>query len=319
MTGAVRCLSFHARYRCAHSGECCTAGWPIPIETDALARVRAHFSDATMRIAGHVTLLPVTYRGCAFHDAAAHRCTIHLALDHDALPLACRQFPRVIVHDPRGVSVALSCYCPTARGLLDTASPIAIVDDAPAFPRECEYVGLDARTALPPALCPDVLMDWDSWWEWERLSVDLWNLDEPLRDILARLTVAVEHARTWRPGQGELLDRVREAQTLARSTARTHIPDPTNPPEPGEQNPAHDTNLTNPPNLRVFMSCHCFSNWTAHLGSGLRTWLRSIETVVFLLEIGWSIAEIDLWLRHWADPHQLARVWSAAETERART
>ena len=44
----VRCLSFHATYRCRHSGDCCTARWPIPIEPDALARdhrVRGRLAD----------------------------------------------------------------------------------------------------------------------------------------------------------------------------------------------------------------------------------------------------------------------------------
>jgi hypothetical protein len=62
-----------------------------------------------------------------------------------------------------------------------------------------------------------------------------------------------------------------------------------------------------------FLACHAFASWTAHLGSGLRTWLRSLETVVFLLENGWTIREIDLWLRHYADPRRLAASWSAAE------
>lgn len=303
MAGAVRCLSFHAHYRCRHSGDCCTAGWPIPDDQGGL--------------------LPRTAQGCALHDATSHRCTIHTAHGHDALPLACRQFPRMTVHDPRGVSVTLSCYCPTARALLDEdTAPITIVEHAPAFPPHGEYVGLDARTALPPALCPDVLMDWDSWWEWERLSVELWNRDESPRHILARLALAVEHARTWRPGQGELIDRVHEAQTLARSTSRTDLTNPTNLKQPHEQNPAHLTNDANPTNdrlVRRFLACHTFANWTAYTGAGLRTWLRSIETVVFLLENDWSIAEIDLWLRHWADPAMLAQVWSAAEREGART
>ena len=214
-TRVVRCLSFHAHYRCRHSGDCCTARWPIPIEPDALARVRARFVNGPPIPDAPSTLpsvLPLDSHGCAFHDAAARRCQIHAALGHDALPLACRQFPRVVVDDPRGVSVALSAYCPTARAeILDGTGDITIVEAPAAFAADAEYVGLDARTSLPPALCPDVLFDWDSWWEWERLSVALLNTDAEPRALLARLRVAVEHARTWRPGQGPLLDRVREA------------------------------------------------------------------------------------------------------------
>jgi hypothetical protein len=313
-------LSVHAAYRCRHSGDCCTSRWPIPIEADSLARVRAAFVNGP-RIddAGELApaFLPLNERGCAFHDAVTHRCEIHAALGHDALPLACRQFPRVSLTDPRGASVTLSHYCPTALALVDTFDgDIAIVDNAAAFPAAGEYVGLDARMSLPPALCPDVLMDWDSWWEWERLSVELCNLDQSSRHIVERLSMAVELARTWRPAQGgELIDRVREAHEAAR-TSRTTLTDSTNLTQPDEQTPTNPANQTNSTNR--FLASHVFANWTAHLGAGLRTWLRSLETVAFLLDEGWTMREIDLWLRHFADPRLLARVWSAAENEKGR-
>ena len=273
----VRCLSVHAEYRCQNRGDCCTSGWPIPDDLGGL--------------------LPMTAQGCAFHNAAQYRCEIQAAQGHHALPLACRQFPRVSVTDPRGASVTLSHYCPTALSRLETfAGELAIVTDAAAFPAGGEYVGLDARTSLPPALTPHVLMDWDSWWEWERLAIELFNCDESPREILQRLSLAVEHARTWKPGQGELITRVREAFEKASF--------------PGPKGPGLH---------RALLASHAFANWTAHLGEGLRTWLRSLETVVFLLEEGWTMREIDLWLRHFADPRLLARVWSAAEREDART
>lgn len=288
----TRCLSFHAGYRCRNCGDCCTSGWPIPDDQGGL--------------------LPVTARGCAFHNADAHRCEMHATRDHDALPLACRQFPRVSITDPRGVSVTLSLYCPTAQAMLEAFNgSIAIVEHAPAFPPRGEYVGLDARTSLPPALCPNVLMDWESWWEWERLSVELCNLDESPREILARLSIAVEAVRTWRPGHGELIERVHTAFEQAASSARSQ--------GPGFQTmeTPHTIWRAGPsgPAERAFLASHAFANWTAHLGEGLRTWLRSLETVVFLLEEGWTVREVDLWLRHFADPRLLARVWGAAERD----
>ncbi|MBP6715705.1 MAG: hypothetical protein KA205_02510, partial [Acidobacteria bacterium] len=236
---------------------------------------------------------------------------------HDALPLACRQFPRVSILEPRGVVVTLSCYCPTSRAMLSIADqPVTIVENPRAFPTSGEYVGLDARTSLPPALCPNLLMDWDSWYEWERLSVELWNLDEPLRQILDRLSIAVESVRTWRPGQGELLDRVRDAHAGARTNAPEHLstraPEHQSTRAPSHQAPAPSHPRTLAPS-HLFLCCHTFASWPAHLGAGLRTWLRSLETVVFLLEQDWTIAEIDLWLRHYADPRLLARVWSQGE------
>src|SRR5437762_14372552 len=92
-------------------------------------------------------LLAVSSGACVFFDRTSPRCRIQHALGHDALPLACRQFPRVAVHDPRGVSITLSHYCPTSAAMLDTIDPVQIVSGAPAFPAAGAYEGLDAREA----------------------------------------------------------------------------------------------------------------------------------------------------------------------------
>ena len=182
----MRVLSFHAHYGCRHSGECCTARWPIPSRGGEL--------------------LPLTARGCVFHHA--HHCSIHEAFGHHALPVACQQFPRVSVIDPRGASVTLSCFCPTALAMLDESSdPIRIV----SVDHGREVDGLDARTSLPPAIRPNLLFDWNSWWEFERLAVDQFNRDETPAEILARLGTIVEDIRTWKPGGGELIDRIHAA------------------------------------------------------------------------------------------------------------
>lgn len=132
---------------------------------------------------------------------------MHGQLGRQALPSACRQFPRVVTLTPRGVSVTLSHYCPTAVDLLipgssdgrgrggstgrdDPRSAVRIVVDPPAFPASWPFEGPDARTALPPLLRPGVLMTWaahgrwdDSGWEWE----------------LVADAVPTDHARPQRP------------------------------------------------------------------------------------------------------------------------
>src|SRR5262245_46910949 len=121
---AVRALAFHAGYRCRHAGACCTSNWPIPIEADRLLALQAGLASGRVRAAAgdgtnalHViadappdapAILGRSESRCVFHDCGAAtggRCRIHTALGHDALPLACRQFPRVSLVDPRGVSV----------------------------------------------------------------------------------------------------------------------------------------------------------------------------------------------------------------------
>jgi Fe-S-cluster containining protein len=134
----VRVLSLHAPYRCRHAGACCTSNWPIPIEADRLSSIRAALAtgrlqpavgdrESAVRVAPDApaetpAILGRADHDCVFYDrspaAAAGRCRIQSVLGHEGLPLACRQFPRVSVHDPRGVSVTLSHYCPTAAGLL---------------------------------------------------------------------------------------------------------------------------------------------------------------------------------------------------------
>jgi hypothetical protein len=325
----VRTLSLHRSYHCGRSGHCCTSNWPISIEADGLSAVRAALANGRLKATdggdafaeedGGTALLAVRGHACVFFDAHGTRaCGIQEALGHDALPLACRQFPRVSVSDPRGVSVTLSHYCPTARAMLERDAAIDIVSDA-SFPESGEYVGLDARASLPPLLRPDVLMDWDTWWEWERLAIArIGATREPIQDTLAALGAAVEHVREWTPGTGDLMARVRASfAEPSRATARPRpevagvvkavmaaIPADIRPTSlPAGERPSEVA-------LRGLVAAHAFANWTAHLGRGLRSWLRSLEAVAALVEAGCGIREVDLLLRHLADPGVLADSWS---------
>jgi hypothetical protein len=251
-------------------------------------------------------LLGVTGHRCVFFDETnGRRCRVQDALGHDALPLACRQFPRVTVRDPRGVSVALSAYCPTVARALSSTDPVTIVESPPAFPDDGEYEGLDARTPLPPLLRPDRLMDWESWWTFEASSVDvLAHSGGSAGEAVARLRVAVEHTRAWAPPDGPLLARVGAAFAHAGATtwASPWMA------ERADGAPADGV-------ARRFLASHAFANWTIHLGKGLRTWLRSIEAAHALLASGVSVREADLRLRHLADPTQLASAYARAELE----
>jgi Fe-S-cluster containining protein len=344
----VFALSIHASYRCRHAGACCTSGWPIPVEADRLAVMRAAIAtgalvspraiangalfDAIDRAPGDApadspALLGVKDHACVFFDADHGRlCAVQRALGHDALPLACRQFPRVSLRDPRGVSVTLSHYCPTAASLLGSPEPVTIVRDAPAFPTSAEYSGLDATDALPPLLRPDVLMDLKSWWAWERASVDLiGNAARSAEDALARLETAVHEVSRWRPADGPLADRVRDVADRARArpaiewrpsaewlSARERIaleaiPRDLHAAIPNRASPAP---ALDPILLKQYLAAHAFANWTAWLGRGLTAWLRSIEVAYALVQLGWSVREADLLLRHLADPRQLASICS---------
>lgn len=343
-SATTRVLSFHADYGCRDRGACCTAGWPIPIEAPALAAAEHAARSGHLQTPAHATTMFVRRHDapldtpalvatspdgrCVFHHHhGAARCELHRALGHAALPLACRQFPRVSVHDPRGVSITLSHFCPTAAELLDSTLPVGISETSSGFPRHGEYVGLDVRTALPPALRPDMLMDWESWWMWEREAVALLaDVAEP-GEGLERLSVAVEHARSWRPADGPLNVRIETAFRLAKGSDRptrftsdvlasrvddalAAVPDEL---RPGARPTPPTASMISPRAHRNFLVAHAFANWTAHIGEGLRSWLRSVEAAHAMLVTGQSIGEADLLLRHLADPAALARAYSQAE------
>jgi hypothetical protein len=261
-------------------------------------------------------LLAVVDGACAFYDRNARRCRVQRTLGHDALPLACRQFPRVSVLDPRGTSITLSHYCPTAASLLDSSEPVTIDDDAPSFPATGEYVGLDARSSMPPLLKPDMLMDWDSWWDFERRAVDLLaHSGGSAHDALIDLGDIVERIRTWHPADGSLETHVRrQFESISNSLNPTiskslNLPIPSSLKFPAPQNsksPISDAAL------RRFLAAHAFANWTAHLGSGLRTWWRSLDAAHTLAR-RYGVRHADLVLRHLGDPKELAAYWSAIE------
>lgn len=163
-------LNFHLPYACRHSGACCTAGWPIPVEPERAVLIRkGEWLDE-----GGV--LPRNESGaCVFHDG---HCTVY-----EHRPLSCVHFPYVCMIDPRGVHVTLSHYCPTAAALLfEHDGPIEVVEGPSPVPLLEVPEGLDARESLPPTFAKATvgkpgsgqatsklrLMSWDEFALWER-------------------------------------------------------------------------------------------------------------------------------------------------------
>src|SRR4051812_44223645 len=188
------CLNIHAQYRCRHAGACCRASWVIP------------FEDGTIAARD-------TGGACTFLDGTGSRCFIHRAAGVHALPVTCRMFPRVVLHDGRGSFISLSHFCPTAAALLFEGSDALTVVEAPAALADIgELDGLDARNVWPPLLRPGVLMDHDSYGAWERRSLALLTCDDAApSDALARLADVTHAIARWMPGRGHLLDVVHAA------------------------------------------------------------------------------------------------------------
>jgi hypothetical protein len=315
----VRTLSFHAPYRCANSGVCCTSGWPIPVESDRVDIVVGHLPAKYQT--RPLTLLPLEEHRCVLHDATLARCRLHEAAGHEALPLACRQFPRVTVVDPRGASVTLSHYCPTARALLDDDAAIAIVEDAERFPTSAEYEGLDVRGPWPPLLRDAMLMDWSSWWLWEARSIAvIADFDGTPELALGALANAAAQVRRWRPVDGPLDEAIDRAFEAARRAPRqwTVAADVTQgwmaalqaSVPAGLRSGVRPSLPAPPPTARVlsrYLAAHAFANWAMHLGGGLDAWLASIQ-LAYVAALTYGIGDADLLIRHFADPRETAAI-----------
>jgi Fe-S-cluster containining protein len=248
---SILCLSFHAGYRCRHSGACCTSGWTIPVEPPLRRRLDAALAAGTLRLSqaggsGAATtpgspfvdgdtlpdgssVLRVTPGGaCTCYDASARRCRIHSQLGHDALPAACQHFPRVCLIDRNGASVTLSHYCPTAARLLVepaklelcAAHDIDVLEAPPGFaPMPLE--GLDARDELPALLRPRMLADRQSYWRWERLVLQALQGESTPEAALSVIVEATEALRAWEPDEGPLIEAVARAFDRAAAADRS--------------------------------------------------------------------------------------------------
>jgi hypothetical protein len=223
-------LSCHVHYACRHTGRCCRAGWPLPVEVGVVPAIDAAVADGRLRTIdgqpfwliesaeappGMAGTLRQAGGGCVFHvaaPAAGRHCAVHATLGHDALPSTCRHFPRVCLVDDRGVRVSLSHACPTAAALLvDHEGPVTIVRGPAAVPGRAVPEGLDAREQLPPRLTGRVLMDLDAATAWEAHVVATLagaGAAGPVAPVLARLRHEAEALADWRPGGASLVDAV---------------------------------------------------------------------------------------------------------------
>ena len=314
-------LSTHLAYACRHSGACCTAGWPIPIERDRAAAVGDALAarqveapsvwyepdpEAPTEVAGVLTRQrdgacvfyrrppetpgPVRIGGCAIH---AHR------------PTSCRHFPYVCVIDPRGVQVTLSHFCPTAANLLfDSDTDVEIVEGPPVPLDDGELEGLDARESLPPvaATSRPSLMSWDAVTTWERA-------------LVARLA---GHSEVPGPPSVPGFNRARAAVSSSWSwpaapDGLAEAWDSLVAPEWGRWSRA----------IGRYLAARAHASWAMHLGNGPSDVERMVDVSRTVLQveasraclgrgarrIGPALTEAlrraDLLLLHHADPHRL--------------
>jgi len=262
----AKCLSFHAAYRCRHSGACCRAGWTIPFDHDERENVQAlRLTGGSLTTSDGAAVACLHADGtCTFFEADSHLCAIHRAGGHAALPVSCRMFPRVVLHDGRGTLISLSHFCPTAAGLLfepgDSWPPVGIVEAPPPLTDVGPLDGLDARDVWPPLLRPGVMMDLDSYAAWERLGVELLAREGIAPDIsLGALASTTDRIASWTPGGATpLLHTVHDA-------FGTLSPPPTAVLEVNDRA------------LKRWLAARLFGNWVAYQGDGLQAIVRYLR------------------------------------------
>lgn len=254
---------------------------------------------------------------CVFFDRGGGRlCVIHRDAGAEALPVACRHFPRRILRDGRGTFISLSHFCPTAAAMLLTRDALEIVEAQPPLRIEEPFEGLDATDALPPLVRPGLLCDLEGYGAWEHACVaTLARPDLTCRDALSVIAAATETTRAWQPGNGTLAAHVEEAfrqahpgegedtdtDSRAMETAASlrdgRLPDfsaiagprrrtigdhPVAPLSAGGQAFTPWLEAFDAP-MKHYLAARLFANWIAYQGRGLRSiveWLRTCAALV---------------------------------------
>jgi len=350
----ARGLVAHAAYACRHSGVCCSSDWEIPVDDALHARLAHAIAAGELRPRDGIGLLdrpglpPGTrsvlgrLRGrCVFHREGPCACSLHAWSGPEAKPIACRQFPWIAVHDPRGTFVSLSHVCPSAAERLADAALLQLVP----MPRSAAtFDGLDVRRALPPALSARRLLDWDALSAWETQALDACARNDAPDAVLRDLVALRTHARRWTPGQGPLAawvaawtpDRapsssggtVWTADAALDAIVRAAVPvGLAVPPAVERIDPPHWDAAA--PLLRRYLAARLVACWPLHYGAGVATaiaYVAALLTVLaaelsrragsapFQAAVAGAIAEADRLVVHLAAPDALARgldAWAA--------
>ena len=312
--GIVRwCLSFHAEYGCRHSGACCRAGWSIPFDPTEAARVEALplvgvSGLVRPRGSADTAFAATTPDGsCSFFEPHHRLCAIHRVGGQASLPLTCQMFPRVALLDSRGTFVSLSHYCPTAAGLLfDDGRPASIVEAPPSLVPGGALEGLDATDTWAPLLRPGVLMDVDSYGEWELRAIEVLTSGGATPwQALDRVEQATASILDWTPDgtSGALSKKVQDSFASSSAARDQHVPDGTLSGIVRRAVPAPLTSTPPPPDLSDrlpaalhameqyaaavsrWLSARLFGTWIAYQGNGLRTTGRYLRTALDVLTV----------------------------------
>jgi hypothetical protein len=312
---AAFCLGLHAGYQCRHAGACCQ-NWAVPAEARVLAIVESQnlrrpgfsgtlFLPVDRSEGGGWTVARDAHDDCVFFERDAGRlCVIHREAGSDALPAACRHFPRKILRDLRGTFISLSHFCPTAAGLLLADGGLETIEAKPPLDLPPPIEGLDARDALPPLVRPGLLCDLDGYQAWEQAGIATFARGDLTADQALRVIAAVtDVVRVWQPREETMVARVARAFHATRPEDGTNVASQTRAMEIVSALSAgraadlapidrfedrwtryvadHFAPFERP--MKNYLAARLFANWIAYQGLGLRSiveWLRTCAAVV---------------------------------------
>jgi hypothetical protein len=319
--GPTFCLKLHAAYLCRHAGACCTAGWAIPVEGMVYERLTVHFASRRGPLfatggplpEGAAGVLETRDGACVFFERdRGNLCAVHRELGVDRLPVACRQFPRVVLQDARGTLISLSHFCPTAASLLCSIGPLDFeIIRAPAtIALGGDVEGLDAREALPPLLGPGMLTDHEGYDAWERRAIDtLARGDRTADQALAVVEAATLAVQSWRPGGISLREAVNREFDVASAEKPDEDLDAPGPLDDLRIRLALDSipgGLSGPPlfdrwrdewpavsawwggtdgAVRGYLAARLFGNWVAYYGQGLHAVVEYLRVALTLVKM----------------------------------
>jgi hypothetical protein len=346
-------LVAHAAYACRHSGVCCSSDWEIPVEAGLHARLAPAIATGALQPHDGVGLvdrvdLPPGMRSvlgrtggrCVFHTAGPRGCGLHAWGGAESKPMACRQFPWIAVHDPRGTFASLSHVCPAAADRLTDPARLMLTP----LPRSgASFDGLDVRRALPPALGPRRLLDWEALSAWETQALDACARNERPEDVLCDLLALRAHARRWTPAQGSLAAWIATWTPAPGGSVPPWIPDPALAAivrasvPPGFAVPP-GVDASHAPQwhgagalIRRYLAARLVACWPLHHGSGVSTLLAYVAALLSVVAgelarrgpgahafddtaIIRALADTDRLVVHLAAPDALARgldAWAA--------
>lgn len=128
----VRLPAVLADYACGRTMVCCRAPLRADLLPDEDRRVAAELAIRAPHLAarwpgalvdrGELKLMRQPGGQCVLLDAPERACSLHRDAGLDAMPHACRNYPRLVAQTPAGLEAALQLSCPTAAGMV-TAVP----------------------------------------------------------------------------------------------------------------------------------------------------------------------------------------------------